>query len=93
MVYKWANWAPEFVINSHRNPSIHPTIHPLNKYIYPQAIMYKVIFLIMFMVKGLTRDSVSKWADLREKDMGTKEGGCSGKPIASYLMELKEQEN
>lgn len=55
--------------------------------------MYKVIFLIMFMVKGLTRDSVSKWADLREKDMGTKEGGCSGKPIASYLMELKEQES
>lgn len=28
--------------------------------------MYKVIFLKMFVVKGLTRDSVSKWAVERE---------------------------
>ena len=48
------------------HPSIHPTIHPLNKHIYPEAIMYKVIFLIMVMVKDLTRDSVSKWAVERE---------------------------
>ena len=48
------------------HPPIHPTIHQLNKYIYPEAIMYKVIFLKMFVVKGVTRDSVSKWAVERE---------------------------
>lgn len=41
LVYRWANWAPEFVFH----PPSHSSTHPLNKGIYWEAAMRKIIRL------------------------------------------------